>query len=294
MISRKSTQLTEEIMDKNSAMMIGIPFIGIIVISALFGAWYTVPPNEVAYVTRFGSVISETPQSPGFHFKLPFIDSVDELPTSLTQLSIDPVTVNTLDNQAVTIGINVSYSIPRESVRKLLYEVGRSGNFDIVASVAPVVKDRALRVFAGHNTTKISEERNAIAQSMQNNVADRVKTMFGIEIVDLQITHLEYSKTFQDSVETAMNAKNLAIQAENETRRTQAQAEQTRIKADADAYAKKQNAEAEAYGIIKKTEALSQSPKLIDFTLAERWNGVLPTTMVPGGAVPFIDVGSKK
>jgi hypothetical protein len=29
-------------------------------------------------------------------------------------------------------------------------------------------------------------------------------------------------------------------------------------------------------------------------TKAERWNGVLPTTMVPGSAVPFIEVSPGK
>ncbi|NWA64220.1 prohibitin family protein, partial [Pantoea sp. B9002] len=28
---------------------------------------------------------------------------------------------------------------------------------------------------------------------------------------------------------------------------------------------------------------------LVELTKAERWNGVLPTTVLPDGAVPFID-----
>jgi hypothetical protein len=29
----------------------------------------------------------------------------------------------------------------------------------------------------------------------------------------------------------------------------------------------------------------------VNLTTAERWNGVLPQQMVPGGTVPFINVG---
>jgi len=36
---------------------------------------------------------------------------------------------------------------------------------------------------------------------------------------------------------------------------------------------------------------LRDNPSLIDLTAAERWNGTLPTTMVPGSATPFVNVG---
>ena len=269
------------------AFRIGVAAAAFYVASSSF---YTVAPNEVAFVTRFGNVISNRPEEPGLHFKLPMVDRVDHLETSLAQLRLDPVTVNTLDNQGVTIGLNISYRVPEGAVRHLLYEVGRSGNVDIVASLAPVVRDRALRVFATHNTTKISEERDAITSAMQKSVTDRVAEIFGIDVVDLQITHLEYSPAFQASVEAAVQAKNSAIQAENQVRQIEAQAQQTRIRAEADSYAKKQIADAEAYAIQKRSEALKQSPNLIELTLAEKWDGKLPTQMVPGGAVPFINV----
>lgn len=49
--------------------------------------------------------------------------------------------------------------------------------------------------------------------------------------------------------------------------------------------------EAEAQAIRAKGEALRDSPELIALVTAEAWNGQLPTTMPPGGTVPFINVG---
>jgi hypothetical protein len=37
-------------------------------------------------------------------------------------------------------------------------------------------------------------------------------------------------------------------------------------------------------------KALGTNPNLVTLVQAERWNGVLPTTMVPGSAVPFVSV----
>jgi regulator of protease activity HflC (stomatin/prohibitin superfamily) len=281
------------------SVAVGGVFGATFLLSTISSSYYVVDPNEVAYVTRAGNVISDSPVEPGLHFKIPYLDKVDNLMTSLTQLKIDPVDVKTLDNQSVRLGINVSYRIPGSAVRHLLYEVGRKGNVDIDSAMMNVVLDRSLRVFATHNTIKISEERDAITNAMKEQVSDKIREMFGVEIVDLQITHLEYSQQFQASVEAAVQAKNLAIQAENATRQIQAQAAQTKIKAEADSYAKKQevdaeaysiheNAKAEAFAITEKGAALAKNPNITAQTIAERWDGKLPTQMVPGGTVPFL------
>ena len=66
-------------------------------------------------------------------------------------------------------------------------------------------------------------------------------------------------------------------QAESNLARARAEAEATRVKG-----------EAEASAIKARAEALAQNQNLIELTKAERWDGKLPTTMIPGSAVPFI------
>jgi hypothetical protein len=36
--------------------------------------------------------------------------------------------------------------------------------------------------------------------------------------------------------------------------------------------------------------ALRDNPMLIDLVQAERWNGALPTTMIPDSTVPFMNM----
>ena len=45
-------------------------------------------------------------------------------------------------------------------------------------------------------------------------------------------------------------------------------------------------------GLIKdlNTPSYVQNAQLIALTQAEKWNGVLPATMVPGGTVPFLNL----
>jgi len=49
--------------------------------------------------------------------------------------------------------------------------------------------------------------------------------------------------------------------------------------------------DAEASAIRARGAALRDNPTLIELVQAERWNGILPTTMIPGSTVPFLNVG---
>jgi regulator of protease activity HflC (stomatin/prohibitin superfamily) len=53
-------------------------------------------------------------------------------------------------------------------------------------------------------------------------------------------------------------------------------------------------AEAEAKAIKIKGDALRENPSLIELQAVEKWNGVMPTMMLGGGATPFITVPTNK
>src|SRR5690606_22800353 len=78
------------------------------------------------------------------------------------------------------------------------------------------------------------------------------------------------------------------IEAEKRIVQAQAEAEATRQRAQAEAEAIRLRGDAQAAAVAAKAKALGEHPGLGGLVAAERWNGVLPTTQVPGGAVPFI------
>jgi modulator of FtsH protease HflC len=127
---------------------------------------YVVDPSEMANVRRMGNVVYREPVGAGPHLKIPFLDTVDIVQVSLTTLHIPPFDVNTVDNQKITLDMNFNFTIPRNRVNHLLYEVGKTGNADIADSIVPVVKDRAGRVFNKQNTTAISQNREAIQEQV--------------------------------------------------------------------------------------------------------------------------------
>lgn len=79
------------------------------------------------------------------------------------------------------------------------------------------------------------------------------------------------------------------VQADIRVTQAKAEAEAKLAQARADAEATRLRGEAEATAIRARAEALSSNQNLVELTKAERWNGVLPTTVLPDNGVPFID-----
>jgi uncharacterized membrane protein YqiK len=75
-----------------------------------------------------------------------------------------------------------------------------------------------------------------------------------------------------------------------ERERTNAQIRVVQAQAEADAL--KLAGEAQAAAIRARGEALRDNPDLVALNAVEKWNGVLPTTMPPGSAVPFIELST--
>ncbi len=301
--------------------------VGLFGLLAVSGSFYSVQPTEMAGVRRFGVVTSPAPVGPGLHTKAPFIDSVDHLQVSLTTFQANDLGVYTIDNQPVRIGIGLSFRVPPEAVFKLLYGVGRTGNVDIDGNLRPIVADRALRVFARRNTVNISAEREAIATEIRRSIQEAVHDAFGIDVVDLQLSRIEYSASFNASVEAAVKAKNDALQAENTVLRVRYEGEQAKVQAEAQATAAVTRAEGEARAAVAKARAdregtvlraegeaqatkllgeaqaaavqqvgaaVAANPDVVQYETARRWTGTLPATMLGGGVMPMLTLPAAK
>ncbi len=291
----------------------------IALIATAFSSFYTVQPTEMAGVRRLGTVVSTEPFGPGLHMKLPWIDVVDRIQTSLDTFQMNNLTVYTIDNQAVAVGVGVSYRVPAPAVLRLLYAIGRSGNVDIAENIRPVLADRVLRVFSTQNTVSISANREAIAIDIRKQVAEALGGIFGLEIRDLQLSSITYSPSFQASVEAAVQAKNDAIRAENLVLRVRYEGEQAKVQADAQASVRIAQATAEATATVTQARAQRESailraqgeaqaavlngesqarviqqvgvavvanPAVISYEAAHRWNGQLPVTVLGGATSP--------
>jgi regulator of protease activity HflC (stomatin/prohibitin superfamily) len=164
------------------------------------------------------------------------------------------------------------------------------------------VLEEVKNVFGKFNASTAIQERERLAAEVQMAIQ---KAVIGPIIVEsVQIENIDFSDAYENSIEARMlaevevqkvrqNAEREKVTAEITVIQAQAEADAQLARATAEAEATRIRGEAEASAIKAKAEALKDNAGLIALVQAEKWNGALPTTMIPDSTVPFMDVVAK-
>lgn len=269
-----------------------IAIIGIAVFIVVSGSFYTVGAGERAIVLRFGKVASVT--DPGLHFKLPLVETVRMISTRVDFIEWSKAKSNAMesysrDQQPATLEVKIALRVPPDDKSVTdLYTTYR----DLSGFEQTVVIPRALEgiktIFGQFNAVTVIQERARFNQQVEAEVRRLIIGPVAIEGV--QIQDISFSEAYEQSVEQRMQAQVEVERFEQNKQREQLQADIKVIQATADAQSVKLKGDAEASAIHARGEALKDAPQLVALTAAEKWNGVLPTTMIPGSAVPFVAI----
>lgn len=113
----------------------------------------------------------------------------------------------------------------------------------------------------------------------------------GIEVISLSyVGKPEYPETVIASINAKVTANQTTLQREQEVQQRIAEANMAREQAKGEADAVLTRARAEADAIKLRGDALRENPGVMELEAINKWNGQLPSTMVPGSAVPFVPV----
>src|SRR5246500_2683619 len=292
----------------NRGLIGGVLAILVICIIGL-GSWYTVDQTERGVLLRNGAVIGTA--QPGLGFKLPVMDSVQKVSVKTATYTWDKMNSYSYDQQPADLKISVTLRAAPEKVADLY---AKFGTLDAAVNqvVSPIVNQQVKIVFGHYTAVKAIQERGNLNTEIKNAIADSLKYDPMIIIEAVQLENIEFSPNYLHSIEQRMlaevevqklqqNAEREKVQAQitvtqatakaNAIRaEAQANADATRVGGEARAANIKITGEAEAAAIEARAKALGTNPNLVTLVQAERWNGVLPTTMVPGSAVPFVSI----
>ena len=281
----------------------------IVVCIIVLGSWYTVDQTERGVLLRNGAVVGTA--QPGLGFKIPVIDSVEKISVKTATYTWDKMNSYSYDQQPADLKISVTLRAAPEKVADLYAKFGRL-DAAVNQVVSPVVNQQVKVVFGRYTAVKAIQERGALNSAIKDAISETLKYDPMIIIESVQLENIEFSQNYLHSIEQRMlaevevqklqqNAEREKVQAQitvtqatakaNAIRaEAQANADATRLAGEARASNIKITGEAEAAAIEARGKALGNNPNLVTLVQAERWNGVLPTTMVPGSAVPFVSV----
>lgn len=271
-------------------------------------SFYTVEQGERGIHTRTGALV--TIKQPGFHGKIPFIDGVQkiEVREQPIEWKFDSV-ANTdsrmesysKDQQPADIAVTVTWSIPGDeaTVADIFTTYGSRERL-YRAVVLPKATEAVKNVFGTYDAVTVIQQRAKFNLDVSN-ALKALLVGYPIEISAVQVQDISFSDAYEAAVEARMMAQ-VEVQKREQQKQTEqinadiavikakAEAERITLSGEAQARVTRVRGEAEADAIKARADALASNGKLIDLTAAERWDGKLPTTMVPGSAVPFLSV----
>jgi regulator of protease activity HflC (stomatin/prohibitin superfamily) len=211
------------------ALVVLLTVFAIILLTLIFGSFFTVRTAEVAIITRFGKFLRVA--DPGLNWKMPYFDSV----TGLVSLRVNQITLTmetkTKDNVFVTIPISVQNRVRPEKVYDAYYKLS-----DPVAQIKSYVEQVILGHVPGMTLDEVFASQSSIAAAVKLEL-DADMATFGYEIVNVLVTDIVPDQ----KVKSAMNDINAA------------QREQVAANA---------RGEAEKILVVKKAEAEAESKAL--------------------------------
>jgi regulator of protease activity HflC (stomatin/prohibitin superfamily) len=286
-----NTNLAKTVVGGAVAVVVGLPL--------LFGSWYTIDQGERGVVTRNGAVVGTA--EPGLGFKVPLIDTVHEISTQTHAQMYKDVMAYSMDQQVATLALSVNYKIKPGKVQDVYANYGNQEN--VVARILDRrVMDEVKTVFGKFNAINAIQDRTRLVAELNAAVKASMLSADGVlEVETVQLENIDFSDVYEQAVEARMKAEvevaklrqNLEqerINAEITVTQANAKADSNLALAQSEAKAITVKGNAEADAINAKGKALRDNPALVALVSAEKWDGVLPTTMVPGNAVPFVNV----
>ena len=271
-------------------------------LTILFGSWYTIDQRERGVILRNGRVIGVA--TPGLNFNFPIFDSVVRI--SLEQRIMEYKKLNSYsrDQQNADIDMSVNFRVIESQVDELYTDYGSIQGF-IDRRITPKVLEELKNVFGTYNAATAVQQRAKLNADVQSAITKAIAAdgRSPILIGTVQISNIDFSQAYERAIEQRMLAEvevqRILQNVEREkatalitVTQAQAKADATLAQAKAEADAIRLRGDAQAAAIRARAEALGQNPHLVALVQAERWDGRLPTTMIPGGATPMLSIGT--
>lgn len=283
---------------------------GIVALTVIGGSWYTVDQTERGVILRNGKIIGVA--QPGLGFKVPWIDKVVDVDVrslkmvyGVDQKGASIMEAYSRDGQPAFLRVSVVAHADPTKVAELYERFAGDVSVAFARTIEPHVFARAKVVFGQYTATNAIERRGPLNDAVLEAIKDAMGDNPVLIVENVQIENISFSAGYIKSIEARMEAEVEVQRFRQQLEREKVQASiiVTQAQARADSLLAERKAEADgiklvgdaqAQAIQARAKALGDNPNLVLLTQAERWNGTLPTTMLPGNGVPMIALGGRQ
>ncbi len=248
--------------------LIGAGIAIVVVVTLLFGSFYTVPQTQQALILQFGDPVRVV-RDPGLHVKLPFIQQAEYFDRRVLDYDAPSVELVLGDQKRLVVDTFARYRI--SDPLRFRQSIGSEAAFR--TRIDPIISS-ALRSVLGEVSlfTVLSKDRGALMERIKTE-ANKALGQFGVEVVDIRIKRADLPAENSQAIfrrmqsERDREAKELRAQGAEIGQRIRARADRERrvLIADAQRQAEITRGDGEAEAIRIFAEAYGKDVPFFDF-----------------------------
>ncbi len=212
----------------------------------------------------------------GLSFIIPVVERVNKMDVRIRK-SDTRATAASKDLQTVGTEIVLNYHLFPDKVNKIYQDIGLEYEKRIID---PAVQEIVKAVTAKFTAEELITRRQNVKDEIKTALHQRLMASY-ISLDELNITDFQFSKGFNEAIESKQTAEQLALKAQRDLERVKIEGQQKVVQA---------KAEAESQRIQKETI----SPIILQLRAIEKWDGKFPQVIGSGGAMPFINIKTGK
>jgi len=229
--------------------------VALLLVIVAFSSIYVVQENQYGCVFRFSEIVSTT-GTPGLHFKIPFIDSVQYFTKATMIYDIPPSEVLTSDKQNMTVDCYILWRI--QDPQKFYRGLGSNAKAEerLNAMTYSALKT-AMGTLAQADIINMNDgaERNEVYESIAAKVDAQAKEKnYGIHVEDVKIKQFDLPDSNLNAVYQRMISERDQMAAKHTADGDQ-EAKKVRNEVDKEVGITISNAEAEAAKLVAEGEA---------------------------------------
>lgn len=235
----------------------------------------TVVEGERGIVLSFGKMTGRT-MGAGLYFTNPFAGETVVRMNVQTVKGVVQATAASADLQNVTTQITINYNLKPEYAGKVFAEYRDEY---AARTLTPAILEAVKQATAKFNAEDLIRQRAEVKAEITRILQERMNPTHNLS--DISITDFAFSPEFAQAIEAKVTATQQALKAQNDLATKKFEAEQRVATA---------RGEAEAIKIQAEAIQSQGGAAYVQLKAIEQWNGILPTTMMPGTTLPFINL----
>lgn len=249
----------------------------------------TIAAGQVGVVTLFGKV-QDNLLEPGFHFINPLV-GVHRISTQTKTISFDnnqkfgdssessSLFAASRDLQDVQVSVVVNFRIPTTGAKEVYQQFQGEENFQR-NQLEPIVREITKAITSQYTAEELVTKRTEFSDKVTKILSERFAEKPAL-FENFRVVNFEFSKQFTEAIERKATAVQDAEAQKNKLEQVKYEAQQ-----------QIETAKAEAETIRIKAQAITQQggADYVRLQAISKWDGKLPTQMLPGSTVPFIDL----